>query len=199
MINDGAVVTDAAGLLPVGRRFDPSRLGLAIVLGGATLAVVGVWLPFQDVSDTYPPGVTVVDEHTNVLRLHGGWLFVAVAVACAISVFLAYLVRHETPVPVIAGTVTIGGAILWASMAAAVTQRPFSVQSGTAYPGVGIYAELLAGFLMVIGGYRFRRSFPPRSMLAFMTICLIGATSTWLLAVQAEPPDPGFSVPVPAP
>ncbi len=84
-------------------------------------------------------------------------------------------------------------------MAAEATQRPFSVQSGTAYPGVGIYAELLAGFLMVIGGYRFRRSFPPRSMLVFMAICLIGATSTWLLAVRAEPPDPGFSVPAPGP
>jgi MFS family permease len=197
--HDGAAVTDAAGPLPARKRFDPSGLGLAIVLVGATVGIVGVWLPFQDVSKTYPPGVTVVDERTNVLRLHGGWLFVAIAIACAVSVFLGYLVRRETRGPVIAGTVAISGAILSALFAVAATERPFSVQSGTAYPGLGIYAELLAGVLMLIGGYRFLRLFPPRGMLVFMAVCMVGATSTALLAVQAEPPSPGFPVRAPTP
>jgi hypothetical protein len=188
------VVVLAATKAEMTRRFDPSRVGLVLVLGGAALAVAALWLPFQDASKTYPPGVTVVDEHSNVLRLHGGWLFVAVAIGCLVSVVPGYLLRRETRGPVIAGTVAISGAIVWALLAVAATQRPFSVQSATAYPGLGIYTELLAGLLMLIGGYQFLRSFPPRSVLVFVAVCMVAATSTWFLGVQAEPPSQHYEV-----
>ena len=125
-------VTEAShgGLLAVEQR-DPSPTGSAIALAGATLAVAAVWLPLWD-PDTlraaHPPGFLESNPLDNRLMVRGGWLFIGVALACAVSVAVSYLRQSRTHGPLIAGIVAIALAILAALTAPALMPQTFGFQ-----------------------------------------------------------------------
>jgi hypothetical protein len=116
-----------------------------------------------------------------------------------VSVVIAYARRRKTWGPVIAGIVLIPLAVL-AGLTTLVTYFPHpavSVPVGTdnPHPGLGIYAEAAAGFLMLIGGWQIRR---PRdqNMIVMSLVLVVAAVLIVRLLVNGASfgPYPGGSV-----
>ena len=185
-------VTEAShgGLLAVEQR-DPSPTGSAIALAGATLAVAAVWLPLWD-PDTlraaYPPGFLESNPLDNRLMLRGGWLFIGVALACAVSVAVSYLRQSRTHGPLIAGIVAIALAILAALTAPALMPQTFGFSAGTAEVGLGVYAEMVAGLLMLIGGLQTRRSASVRSLAVAGAVGVVLVACAWWTGLGLSEP-----------
>lgn len=149
---------------------DVSPIGLAISLGGAALAVVAVFLPIWDEGTTGFASVV----GNSLIQQGIGWLFVGIGISCAISVFVAYRGRRKTWGPLIAGVVAIGAAILTGTVEEWMTLCPVGESANEqtvedifggadpdctrADPGIGVYAEGVAGLLMLSGGWQIRRS-----------------------------------------
>ncbi|HEU0246198.1 MAG TPA: hypothetical protein VFR38_03860, partial [Gaiellaceae bacterium] len=116
-------VADAPPALRGIEQRDPSPVGSALALVGATLAVAAVSLPLWDpdsLREAYPPGFLESNPIDNRLLIRGGWLFIGVALACAVSVVVSYLRRNRTHGPIIAGIVAISLATLAALTAPAL-------------------------------------------------------------------------------
>lgn len=127
-----------------------------------------------------------------------GWLFIVVAISCAVSIVIAYIRRRKTWGPVIAGIVVIPLAAL-AGLATVLTTFPhsaagFPVGTDNPHPGLAVYAEGAAGFLMLIGGGQIRR---PRdqNMIAMSLVLAVAAVLFVRLLVNGASlgPYPGGS------
>jgi uncharacterized membrane protein (UPF0136 family) len=160
----------------------PRRVGLAIALGGAALAVVALWLPYWDAESlrrAWPrePGL---HDPENLLWRGLLWPFVSVAIACAVSVVIAEVSRRRTwrAGEVIAGAGVVMAGIVaifftWVAGMMAVNSTVFAAtQLESPDPGLGVYAEGVAGALMLIGGLRILR---PRDPVAMRLILVVTA------------------------
>jgi hypothetical protein len=192
-----AVVSDVEGALQLRAGQEPhvSRVGTAFALGGAALGVIAVWLPFWDPASVRRAweggGVEIWDQSGRVLSTSDsliqrglGWLFIALAIWCAVSVLLAHshpqLLRGSVDAAA-AGIYTISLAAITAAVAVLSTPTVFAVQTWESLdPGPSVYAEGVAGLLMLIGGLRLRRAHAP--MIATSVIVVLTAILlVWLL------------------
>jgi hypothetical protein len=145
---------------------------VGMALGGAALAVAAVWLPYYDAESLRRawPRTSNLHDPESLWVGGGGWLFIAVAISCAVSILIAYVRRRETWGPWFAGIVLI----LLATLAgvAAVSTSTFGVaQLDNPDPGLGIYAEGAAGFLMLVGGGQILR--PRNPMIAMSQVLVV--------------------------
>jgi hypothetical protein len=188
---DGADVPDstpAAGALPVrtGQDVDPSLIGCAIALAGAVLAIIAVWLPLRDPeSQRRAHPWEPVDDQLLVQSLTG-LLLVGVAMACAVSGFIAYRGRRSSGWPAAAGIVAILLAVLAGTAAAVLAPTHFGAAHGTPGPGLGVYAGLVAGVLMLVGGLLVRQSPRNETLITASVAGVLVATATWWLAGLGE-------------
>jgi hypothetical protein len=190
-------VSDVEGTLQVrtATEADVSPVGTVLALGGAALAVIAVWLPFWDPASVHRAwgggGVEIWDESGRVLSTSDaliqrgvGWLFIGLAIWCGVSVWVAHshphLLRGSVDAAA-AGVCTISLAALTAAWAVVSTPTVFATQTWESLdPGLGVYAEGVAGLLMLVGGLQLRRS--RASMIATSVIAFITATFiVWLL------------------
>jgi hypothetical protein len=74
-----------------------------------------------------------------------------------------------------------------AGLFAAISYQHFGAAHGTLGPGLGVYAGLVAGLLMVIGGLLIRGSSRIEALLVASTACFVVAASVWGGAALAEP------------
>jgi hypothetical protein len=207
---DIADSTSAAGALPVRTRHsaDPSPIGTAIALGGAVLGIIALGLPYWSPEsarrayfhlDEIAAGTSTanaLNDNGPLVRFFPGWLFIPIAVWCAVSVSIAYRRRRTTEVPVIAGIATIVWAILAGLAADFIEGSTFAGETGSVGPGLGVYAELVAGLLMLVGGLLTLRSFDVQTLVAGSAATVLVAASIWWLAGLAEPLSPHAGMPV---
>jgi hypothetical protein len=184
-------VTDAPRALKAVEQHDPSPAGSVIALAGAALAVAACSLPLWDpdsLRDAYPLGFLESNPIDNRLLIRGGWLFIGVALACAVSIAIAYLWRTSTLGPIVAGIVAISLAILAALTAPALLPQTFAFSAGSAAVGIGVHAEMVAGLLMLIGGLRIRRSAPVRALAALGAVGVVLVACAWWYGPQESAP-----------
>lgn len=184
-------VADAPPALRGIEQLDPSPVGSALALVGATLAVAAVSLPLWDpdsLRDAYPPGFLESNSIDNRLLIRGGWLFIGVALACAGSVAVSYLRQSRTYGPVIAGIVAISLATLAAWTAQALMPQTFAFSAGTAAVGLGVYAEVVAGLLMLIGGLQIRRSASASVLVVLGAVGVVLVACAWWTGLGMSDP-----------
>jgi len=170
---------------------DPSITGSAIALTGATLAVAAVWLPLWEPDSlraAYPPGFLESNPFANNLLIRGGWLFIGLAVACAVSVAVSHRMQRRTYGPIIAGIVAISLAALMGLTAQSLMPQTFAFSAGTAAVGLGVYAEMVAGLLMLIGGLQIRRSASVRGLVVLGTVGVALIAVAWWTGLGLETP-----------
>jgi hypothetical protein len=209
---EGADVADRTPLErrdPVAARrdVDPNVIGYLIALGGAGLGIIALWLPLWDPEslrrahnhlDELRESTAAATLFDNRLLLESvpGLLFLGIAISCAVSVFVAYRGRRTamemamTEVPVIAGIVAIVVAILAGLAADLMAPTQFVMETGALGPGPGVYAELVAGLLMLVGGLLIRRSSRIQTLVVAGAAGALVASSTWLLVGLSEPLSP---------
>jgi hypothetical protein len=183
---DSAEVTDAERALAVRTRqaVGSGRAGSALALGGAVLAVVALWLPYWDAQSlrrAWPNEPGLHDPETLLERGPPWGLFIAVTIACAVSVVIAYVSRRTTwgAGAVIAGaSALIAGVVAiffaWLAGMMAVNSVVFgATQLESPDPGLGIYAEGVAGALMLIGGLRILRPLDPVAMRLILVVTAV--------------------------
>jgi hypothetical protein len=189
-------MTDTASALPVEERqeVDPNALGIALALSGAALGIIAAWLPVRD-PESYRrahPGEPVNEE--VLVQSLPGLLLVGAAIACALSVFLAFRGRRAASGPVIAGSATIFLAI--PAGARLLLEAHFGAAHGTPGPGLGVYAGLVGGLLMLVGGLLILRLPRIQTLVAASAASVLVAASAWWLAGMSEPAAPeGIATP----
>jgi hypothetical protein len=176
---------------PRRQRADPEALGVAIALVGVALGIVAAWLPLVD-SESYRrahPGEPVDDELLG--QTATGLLLVGAVVACAASAALAFRGRRTTWGPMIAGVAAIVLATL-AGLRHGVLVAHFGAAHGTPGPGLGVYAGLVAGLLMLVGGLLMRRSSRTETLvIASAAGALVAACAWWLAGLSERAPAVG--------
>lgn len=173
-------MSEAVGVAPARRRSaEVEGLGFAIAFGGVALAVLAVWLPYWDPASLRRATAGEPFERNNLLSWGLGWLFLFIALACAVSLVISYARRRRTSGPIIAGSIAMGLAILTSGTAPALMPQTFGTTWGAAAAGIGIYAELVAGLFMLVGGLQISRSFSTRVLIAFIVVGVVVATSLW--------------------
>jgi hypothetical protein len=119
-----------------------------------------------------------------------GWGFIVLAVSCAVSVLLAYRGKRTTGVPLVAGVFTI----LWAIPAGLAADlwdgSLLGMETGAAGPGLGIYAQLAAGLLMVVGGLLTFRVPAVATLVLTTAAAVVVVSSTWWLTGLDKPLSP---------
>ena len=117
--------------------------------------------------------------------------FIGIAVSCAVSVVVALGRRRTTQGPGIAGAVAIILADL-TGLSFTLYGR-FGAAYGTAGPGLGVYAGLVAsGFLMLVGGLLIGRCVPGQTLVVGSVAGVLVAGSTWwLTAMDSSAPIRG--------
>jgi hypothetical protein len=164
---------------------EPSLIGSAIALGGATLGVIAAWLPLWSPESfrRAHPGEPL--EELLLYETLLGRLLSAVAIAGGVSVVLAFPSRHARHGPMVAGIAAILLAIL-AGLEAVLSYQHFGAAHGTLGPGLGVYAGLAAGLLMLIGGPLIRRSTRTERLVAASVAGLLVVAVAWGLAGLSE-------------
>ena len=192
-------MADAAGALPTEERRDqdPHALGTAIALSGAALGIVAAGLSLLDPEShrRAHPGEPV-DDQLLVQSLPGLSLLGA-AIACAVSVFFAFRGRRMTWGPMIAGIAAIPLVVLAALRG--ILAAHFGASHGHPGPGLGVYAGLVAGVLMFVGGLLIRRWPRIETLVVGSAAGALVATCVWWLTGLSEPAPPDIAQEAPGP
>lgn len=164
---------------------DPNVIGCVVALGGATLGVIAAWLPLWSPESFLRahPGEPIEEQLLHETLT--GRLLVAVAIAAAVSVILAFPSRHARHGPMIAGIAAILLAIL-AGFEAVISYQHFGAAHGSLGPGLGVYAGLGAGLVLLIGGLLIRRSTRRATLVAACIAGVLVAAAAWGLAGLSE-------------
>jgi hypothetical protein len=137
---------------------DVSPLSLGIVLVGAGVMLISVFLP-QFESNTFAQ-----IEKNSLIQNGGGWWFIGIAVIAVGAAYHAYRARVRSYVPAIFGGIGIGVAFYYGTahsqreLCSAASSFQSNCSLGT--PGIGIYAAGVGGLLILIGGWQIVRSAP---------------------------------------
>lgn len=143
-------VTDA-------RAADVTPLSLGIVLAGAGLMLIAVFLP-QFESSTFAQ-----IEKNSLIQNGGGWYFIALAVLAAGTAYHAYRNQRRSFGAVLFGAIGIGTAFYYGTSHSqrelcSVSSVTFAQRCSLGTPGIGIYAAGVGGLLVMIGGWQIFKS-----------------------------------------
>jgi hypothetical protein len=144
-----------SGLQEGSRVIDVSPVGLVLAGCGAAAMLLAVFLPYAEATS-----FATIEQNT-LIQNGVGWLFVALAVVAAGTLYRAYHSKVRTWGPIITGLIGIGAALYFGSNRGNSLQL-CSVSTGTnceiANPGIGVYVAGIGGLLMVVGGLQIRGS-----------------------------------------
>ena len=146
----------AAQPTPAEGAADVTPLSFGIVLAGAGLMLIAVFLP-QFESNTFAR-----IEKNSLIQNGDGWWFIILAVLAAGAAYRAYRNQRQSFAAVVFGAIGIGVAIYYGTSHSqrelCSTLNAFSSHCTLATPGVGIYAAGVGGLLILIGGWQIFRS-----------------------------------------
>lgn len=134
------------------RAADVTPLSFGIVLAGAALMLIAVFLP-QFESTTFSQ-----IEKNSLIQNGDGWWFIGLAVGAAGTAYRAYRNQQRSFAAVVMGAIGIGVAVYYGTshsqreLCSAATNFNSHCTLGT--PGIGIYAAGVGGVLALIGGWQ---------------------------------------------
>ena len=135
---------------------DVTPLSFGIVLAGAGLMLLGVFLP-QFESNTFAR-----IEKNTLIQNGDGWWFILLAVIAAGAAYRAYRNQRRSFASVVVGAIGIGLAFYYGtshSQRKLCSLSPgFGQHCTLGTPGIGIYAAGVGGLLILIGGWQIFRS-----------------------------------------
>lgn len=136
---------------------DVTPLSLGIVLAGAVLMLIAVFLP-QFEANTFAR-----IEKNSLIQNGDGWWFIGIAIGSAGAAYRAYRARLRSFGPIILGGIGIAVAFYYGTSHSqrrlcSVDAVTFGQHCTIAAPGIGIYAAGVGGLLILAGGWQIFRS-----------------------------------------
>jgi hypothetical protein len=146
-----------AGMLPADAPAEVTPLSFGIVLTGAAVMVISVFLP------QFEANTLAQIEKNSLIQNGDGWWFIVLALVAAGAAYRAYRNQIRTYGTMIPGGIGILVAIYYGTSHSqrelcSVSSVTFGQHCTVATPGIGIYAAGVGGLLIVIGGWQIFQS-----------------------------------------
>lgn len=140
------------------REFDISPFALGLILVGAAVMVISLFLPLADSSSFIHVANNQMLQHSE------SWGIAVLAVIAAALSYRAFKLKHKSWAPIICGLWAAGMAIHMGKSGSLLQVCPvdnsFYLGCEKAGAGLGIYAAGLGGVLVAVGGFYLRSAKP---------------------------------------